>query len=567
VLLYSGLSILATWPLVLHFDTHVPGADTWGATWVFSESRVNLWNLWWFRHAIVDLHQNPFECLLVFYPVGANLWFHTLAPLSGLVALGLQTVLSLTASQNVLVLASLVLSAVCARALALRLGVPENGARLAGAVFAFSPPVFAHLYAGHYEVVSVFWLPLALLLFLRVVDLGRLRDGVLLGLVLGACAYAVQYYVVYALELLLVAAAVLWRRTFRPAPLRALLAGAIFALVLAAPLLRVFLTASADDPTPFDGFEVLSGDLLSFVVPSFEHPLLAEPFASVRARLSGDFGLPQETTMFLGWTTLALAIVGVVWRRRERKGVALVCSIVAFSFLLALGSHLKIGGNNTGLPLPAMLLGRVPVLEQARAPGRHVVIVMLGLGILAGAGYAATAGRRLHIVLPLLIAFEFAGVPFPLTATAASPAHQRLAQIPGDYAVLDLPLQVRDGHQLLGALQTDQTLGQMAHGHPIVGGMVSRQRPEVRQEIKDMPVIGTLLHPVGATPEAIARDIRDGAGFLLRHRIFVIAVQPSAVGSPQQQYLLQILPVVSQERIADGAMLYWLRDPATLAIR
>jgi hypothetical protein len=397
------------------------------------------------------------------------------------------------------------------------------------------------------------------------VDEGRLKDGALLGLALGACAYAVQYYLLYGVELLLVATTVLGRRVFRPAPLRALAVGAACTLGLTAPLIQVFLSADVNAPTPFDGFELFSGDLLSFVVPSFTHPMLAAPLAPLHARLvPGAILLPQEKTMFVGWTLLALAAAGFARWRREGRPLALVTAIVAVFFVLSLGSHLKIAGESTGLPLPAMILGHVPVLDHARAPGRHVVLVLLGLGILAGAAWSAIPRRWPKAALALLLAFEYLAAPFPLTSTAISPAHQRLAQVPGDYAVLDLPLQVRDGHHLLGSLQTEQMLGQTAHGRPIVGGMVSRQPDAVRRRIQETPIIGSLLHPQGVTREAMERDTGEGPNFFLRHRIFAIVVQRPAVGSLQQRYLHQVLPVVRHERAADGALIYWLRDPEAL---
>ncbi len=81
---YGALAVLATWPLVLHFSSHAPGSEWWRTFGIFSETPVNLWNLWWFRHALLDLKQSPFQCQYVFYPHGANLWFHTLAPFHGL---------------------------------------------------------------------------------------------------------------------------------------------------------------------------------------------------------------------------------------------------------------------------------------------------------------------------------------------------------------------------------------------------------------------------------------------------------------------------------------------------
>jgi hypothetical protein len=558
---YAALALAATWPLVLHLGTHVPGAEDGRGFWLFSEAEVNLWNLWWFRHSLVDLRQSPFHCQLLFHPFGANLWLHMLAPLHGAIALLLQGVFSLAAAQNLLILGNLVGAALCMRALALRLGVAEPGALLAGAIYAFSPPAFAHLYAGHYEIVSTLWLPAALLLFLRLLDRPSLSRGIVLGLLLAACAYAVQYYAIYAAELLVVAALVHWRRVARADALRALAAGALAAGSGMAPMiLQILAGENQTAPNTFD-FDWFSGDLLSYVLPSFTHPLLSEPLAPFYRRLNpGELPTPQETTMFVGLSVLVLAALG--WRtlRRERRPVALLSAMLGVFFVLSLGSHLKAFGINTGVSLPAALLADIPVLRMARSPGRHVVLVVLALAVLTGTGYDALRRRWLRLVLPLVVAFEYAAVPLPLLSTAAAPVYRRLAQVPGDYAVIELPLEVRDGQLLLGKRNPGQALGQIVHGHPIVGGMVSRLPVETLRAIVAAPVVGTLLNRVGATSEAIVRDQHDGPGWFARNRIRAIVIHAPFVGSPQHRYLERVLTVASRESLADGTQLLWLAD-------
>ncbi|MFP8871861.1 MAG: hypothetical protein VCB43_10865, partial [Myxococcota bacterium] len=47
VAIYSALAIALTWPLTAHLTTHIPAGsnDIW----------QNLWNFWWWRHAITEL--------------------------------------------------------------------------------------------------------------------------------------------------------------------------------------------------------------------------------------------------------------------------------------------------------------------------------------------------------------------------------------------------------------------------------------------------------------------------------------------------------------------------------
>ena len=105
ILLYALLAILLSWPLPLHFNTQLPGSPTWA----FDESTF-VWNLWYFRHALLDLHTNPLHTNLIFYPLGIDLILYTYNLYNALVALPLEMVLGLPATSNVLFLLSTVLS-------------------------------------------------------------------------------------------------------------------------------------------------------------------------------------------------------------------------------------------------------------------------------------------------------------------------------------------------------------------------------------------------------------------------------------------------------------------------
>src|SRR5262245_7650355 len=54
------------------------------------------WNIWWVRHALVDLHTNPYITSLFWYDQGTPLYFHTLTPINGLMAIPLVPLLGET---------------------------------------------------------------------------------------------------------------------------------------------------------------------------------------------------------------------------------------------------------------------------------------------------------------------------------------------------------------------------------------------------------------------------------------------------------------------------------------
>lgn len=65
LLLFLALSVLLTYPLVMHLRTAVPGPPWDNFVW--------LYDLWWFRHSIVDLGQWPVFNTTIFHPYGYDL--------------------------------------------------------------------------------------------------------------------------------------------------------------------------------------------------------------------------------------------------------------------------------------------------------------------------------------------------------------------------------------------------------------------------------------------------------------------------------------------------------------
>src|SRR5690554_1294054 len=70
--LYSVLTLALSWPLAARLTTHVPGI----AQWAFDESTF-LWNVWYFKHALVDQLSSPLHSELIWYPLGIDLILYT----------------------------------------------------------------------------------------------------------------------------------------------------------------------------------------------------------------------------------------------------------------------------------------------------------------------------------------------------------------------------------------------------------------------------------------------------------------------------------------------------------
>ena len=87
------------------------------ATWAFDESTF-VWNIWYFKHALLDLHTSPLHSELIWYPLGIDLILYTYNFFNALIALPLQLAFNLPLASNVTLLLATALSGLGAYLLA-----------------------------------------------------------------------------------------------------------------------------------------------------------------------------------------------------------------------------------------------------------------------------------------------------------------------------------------------------------------------------------------------------------------------------------------------------------------
>jgi len=103
ILVYSILTLVFTYPLVVKFTTHILGDG-------FDSNQFPI-GLWWLKKAFIDLKTNPLYTDYMYYPFGVSLVFHTMTFLNGIISIPLQGILGLTATLNLINVFTFVLSA------------------------------------------------------------------------------------------------------------------------------------------------------------------------------------------------------------------------------------------------------------------------------------------------------------------------------------------------------------------------------------------------------------------------------------------------------------------------
>jgi len=187
---YVALACAITWPLPRFLSSRLLGS-------VSGDLGIYIWNLWIFRHELLDHGRLPISTDHIFaFTGGSDLVLHNYTPLADALGVPLIAVVGLVAAFNVLLLAKIVLTGLATFGLCRHLGLSRWSAWAAGALFVASPVMVARQTA-HVSLVAAPALPLFLWALLRALERGRRRDGVLVGTMVAVAVYSDAYYGIY----------------------------------------------------------------------------------------------------------------------------------------------------------------------------------------------------------------------------------------------------------------------------------------------------------------------------------------------------------------------------------
>lgn len=273
-----------------------------------------------------------------------------------------------------------------------------------------------------------------------------------------------------------------------------------------------------------------------------------------------------ESAAWMGVVPLVL-LTSVLRRHAADPTVVRWSTIGGLSLLWALGPHLMVLGHNTGLILPQALLRYLPVLSNARMPGRAMAVVYLAAAVLCAVALSrlSTRGSRagLAAACAVFVALDYLPAPHPLTRLAPQGIYDVLRDRPEPGAVLELPLGFRDGFGTTGAFNERVLWGQMQHGRAIAGGFVARVPPSVKTAYQDDELFADLL-ALSAGEAPSARPNAGSAATQLRRKgiRFVVLDRPRAPAA-LLAYFEAHMPV--SPLLAEGGLeLFVVETPSTV---
>ncbi|HLF25153.1 MAG TPA: hypothetical protein VJG32_02355 [Anaerolineae bacterium] len=579
ILIYLLITVVALNNLIANFSTALPGVVSIQASNEIqpSEFDIFLWDIWWVRHAVFDLHVSPLYTNYVVYPFTSPLAGHTLVLLWGFISAPFQLLFGLLPTFNGIIVFDFVAAAFLMYLFARRRVRQASVAWLAGLIFAFTPAMLHRASLGHLDKLSTFWLPLVLLLWDKVSESRRWTWAVILGLCL-YLSWLTDFQQAMWAMLLLVPYAIFGTRTntentdstIRSASFRGHTAPANTARPVRREAPGARRRGGCRCPRPTHLIPLAALALAAFILPSLFAPLpqlleagrLNYPAADLQhaahfAFAPGYFFAPDANGDFsIGVLLPLLSLVSIPFIRRDGRrwlwlGIAVLC------FVLALGPYIDIG--STRLPLPYTLVHAL-LGNQYRTPMRFATPGVLALAMLVALTLDSLISSRrresrhlesrhlesrrresrrrespptlsnsklpafIIVLLSLLFILDYQLLrPFPITRMPDYQAYRAIAAAPGDFTLLDIPIGVRTGFAVVGRGEYLQYY-QPIHQRPIPGGYLSRLPGEITDFFFFDPLLGALTLSQALPSQAevdarLAQLIHDwNIGYVILHR-------------------------------------------------
>ena len=211
---YAITAIVFHWPLPARLSSALTGP-------VGGDTGVYVWNLWVFRHEIVEHRRFPLftgEILSLAPPIDLSLHNYTL--FADALAFPLLPFLGVTATFNVIFLAISAVTAWAMFMLARRVVGSTPEAWLAGLLFGFSPVLVARS-TEHFSLVAAAPLPIFVLCLIRLEEKPTTLNAVAAGATIAWAATCDPYFAIYCLLIAACYAAVRMIRVHRRPPLSA----------------------------------------------------------------------------------------------------------------------------------------------------------------------------------------------------------------------------------------------------------------------------------------------------------------------------------------------------------
>ncbi len=507
ILGYLAITAIFFWPLVAGISSFIPG--TGGDTY------QSAWELWWVSYSILSLHTSPYFTYFIYFPIGANLLTQTMAPLAGILSAPFEAFGSAVAL-NIVFIAGFVLSGFFMYIFAYYLTRNRYASFLAGAIYAFSP---MHVFQsfGHLQWINIEWIPLffmfliialkekkhkyalyAALSFIFLTFMGDLEQSIAVSI--GAVVLLASYYLTNDRRSIYNRRSLIYLAEIAVAIF--ILGSPVFISIIIALQHGILSTVNAVSSTQAN--ILYSPDVLSFFVPSLMNPLLGFIPNALNYLYASD---PTERTVYIGYSVIFLALVSI-YDFRSRKSLKSLAPwiIPAVIFLiLSIGPYLQVNGAViSSVPMPYLLLHKIPILNVFREPGRFDIMFELFISVLAAFGFIAISKNKIgplrtekgfFVLFLVLVLFEYSTTPISNAQLQANygnayipAAYKDLGNATSNFSIITLPAlpyYYSSSPELYPGIAMYY---QTASRKPLIGGYATRSNNTQLELLSDIPM-------------------------------------------------------------------------------
>lgn len=522
LVLFGSLAILFTWPLVLNINSAIIGRPD------FTDGPFFLWNLWWIKKSLLAL-QDPFWTDYVYYPARVNLSLHTLTLTTGLIYLPFSKYISLILGLNLIELASIIFSSLGIFQLVNYLSKPKSflqsiSAVIPSIIFGFSPFVFSHLLAGHYNLSMLWPIPYLILFLYKTIRENQIKNALMLGLFAVLTGYLDQQLLFFSavIAICIIFFEIIFdsKKIFtKEKQVYFLIASGIFTVFFLIPY-GILIRESWGYRIDFGTFNNADIDLLFASNPL--NPILNYPRLSLVMKIIGNY---RENIIPIGFTSGVLAIFGLFFVKTYLKDKLTYFFVVIVGFCLTMGPFLQRNGEVfTWIKLPFYYLQKLPFLNVGIVPTRFIIVIYFALAILSGLFLVSLCKfleqRRLYfglsiilLILFSLIIFENYSGPMLMDNLPNINYLKKISEETGDFSVLPYYTTPRDGY-----LQTQ-------HQKKVLTGFLGRRiHDSYNRQYKEIFLFDKFLRNEGDLVPIFSTSPADIIDLLKKYKVRYIII-------------------------------------------
>lgn len=558
---YLLSAILSTYPLILKLGHFLPGQP--------GDAYSYIWNIWIFYYQLLNA-QNPFYTYMVMFPIGANLYFNTYAPLISILGLLFHNNLSLYL--GTLIIISISISSFFMYLLSFKITKNKIASFVGGLIYGMSPIIQSFIQSQHYYFLfaSPFF-PLGVLFLINFFEKRRLK---FLYQTLGLfwVILLIDYYssVLYAL-LILLFIGINEKEKIKNVS-KYITIGFISIIV---PFIMLFtfdknFKEFTNFNQEFNTSNSCNTNLFDFIIPSKDNVILKDLSLKIRdvSKTEINYDTPSY---YLGWGILVLAILSAIINRKSKFVISFVI-IFIFFLIISLGTNIKVGDITilSGKITPFYYFIQVPILGLLDCTIRFPIIMQICIAALISIYISNNKNfMKAACAIIFLVLVEYGVKNVDFSSTSVPSVYLKLATEKNDKTVLELPSGVTESIGAFGydwsiqALHSKQMYWQTAYQKPRIGVYISRLTPDKYLFFREEPVISEIFNYTslgGSKPESDIPETKIER-FINKFNLGYIILSPNVRQNEFAEFIeIEFSNHIKDKSIIEGFVLYRLLE-------